>query len=80
MALFLTLLNYFKMKNIIILLIGIFMFLLTTALVIMTPIAVGQPLDMEQKIFLGSMGIIGYLASFIYVTTYVNNKKLKKYE
>ena len=65
------------MKNNIILIIGIFMFLLTTALVIMTPIAVGQPLDIEQKIFLASMGIIGYIASFIYVTTYINNKKLK---
>lgn len=65
------------MKNNIILIIGIFMFLLTTALVIMTPSAVGQPLDMEQKVFLGSMGIIGYFTSFIYVTTYINNKKFK---
>ena len=65
------------MKNNIILFIGIFMFLLTTAMMIMIPMAVGQSLDMEQKVFLASMGIIGYIASFIYVTTYINNKKLK---
>lgn len=65
------------MKNNIILIIGIFMFLLSTALVIMTPIAVGQPLDIEQKVFLASMGIIGYLASFIYIITYIDNKKSK---
>lgn len=64
------------MKNIIILIIGIFMFLLTTALVIMIPIAVGQPLDREQTGFLFFMAIIGYIASFIYIATYFNNKKL----
>ena len=68
------------MKNNIILIIGIFMFLLTTALVIMTPAAVGQPLDREQTAFLFFIAIIGYITSFIYVTTYINNKKLKKYE
>lgn len=65
------------MKNIIILTIGIFMFLLTTALIVMLPMAIVEPFDREQKVFLASIGIIGYIASFIYVITYVNNKKLK---
>jgi hypothetical protein len=53
------------------------MFLLTTALMIMLPTVAIEPLDREQRIFLASIGIIGYIASFIYVTTYINNKKLK---
>jgi len=63
------------MKKNIIFIMSIFMFILTTALLVMTPLALNQPFDTDQKVFLIMMGIMGYFTSFIYFITYLDNKK-----
>lgn len=63
------------MKQKLLLIGGVFMLFLTTALLIMTPLAINQPLDTDQKVFLIVMGIMGYFTSFIYFITYLDNNK-----
>lgn len=64
------------MKKNIIFIMSIFMFILTTALLIMTPLAINQPLDTDQKVFLIVIGIMGYLTSGLYFITYLDIKKI----
>lgn len=66
------------MRQTFVITIGIFMFLLTTTMMIMLPMAVNESFNTEQRVFIASMGILGYLTSFIYIMTYIDNKKLKQ--
>lgn len=51
------------------------MFLITTTLLILTPNAVGHPLNLDQKIFLGMMVGMGYLTTALYLSVYISNRR-----
>lgn len=63
------------MKQAFILIMTILMFLITTTLLILTPNAVGHPLDLDQKIFLGMMVGMGYLTTCLYLSVYISNRR-----
>lgn len=63
------------MKQTLLLVMSIFMFIITTTLLVLTPNAVGHPLDTDQKIFLGMIVGMGYLTTALYVSVYIDNRR-----
>lgn len=54
---------------------SLFMFLLSTAILVVIPTAVSGPLDTEQQVVVGVMAAAGYLTSGLYFYVYMDNRK-----
>lgn len=63
------------MKQLFILFMSLFIFLLSTAILVLIPQAVSHPLDVDQKIMIGVMAFAGYLTSGLYFYVYMDNRK-----
>ena len=69
-----SLLNLIKMRKMFLLFMTIFMFVITTSLLVMIPLAVQLPMDMSQRGFLFFVGAMGYFGTYLYYCAYKHRK------
>ena len=63
------------MKQLFILFMALFMFFLSTAVLVLIPQAVSGPLESDQIVMVAVMVLTGYICSGVYFYVYITNRK-----